>query len=141
MLFHAQSSQKISPEAKKKLDVMQNLDALGIGFTVATHDMDIRGSGNLLSDEQSGHIRDTGVELYQQMLSQAIEELKNNQDFSKDSEVLEKENQENIVFLKLGISLLIPQDYISELSLRMKFIIFFLPHKSKILVKKLALKA
>ncbi len=116
--FMLNHRKKISAEAKRKLDVMQNLDALGIGFTVATHDMDIRGSGNLLSDEQSGHIRDTGVELYQQMLSQAIEELKNNQDFTKDSQDL---NQENIVFLKMGISLLIPQDYIAELSLRMSF--------------------
>ena len=112
----------ISPEAKKKLEVMQNLDALGIGFTVATHDMDIRGSGNLLSDEQSGHQKDTGIELYQQMLASAIEEIKNNQDFSNnDSDLNSNLNIENNIFLKLGISLLIPQDYIAELSLRMSF--------------------
>lgn len=116
--FMLDNRKKISPEAKKKLEVMQNLDALGVGFTVATHDMDIRGSGNLLSDEQSGHIRDTGVELYQQMLVQTIEDLKNNPDFKIDET---PQNYDQEITIKLGISLLIPQDYISELSLRMSF--------------------
>jgi transcription-repair coupling factor (superfamily II helicase) len=80
--------------------------------------MDIRGSGNLLSDEQSGHIRDTGVELYQQMLVQTIEDLKNNPDFKIDET---PQNYDQEITIKLGISLLIPQDYISELSLRMSF--------------------
>jgi transcription-repair coupling factor (superfamily II helicase) len=112
--FMLDNRKKISDEAKKKLEVMQSLDALGVGFSVANHDMDIRGSGNLLSDEQSGHIRDTGVELYQQMLVQTIENLKNNPDF-KDNEIIE--NFDDSVTIKLGISLLIPDDYINELSL------------------------
>jgi transcription-repair coupling factor (superfamily II helicase) len=116
--FMLDNRKKISDEAKKKLEVMQSLDALGVGFSVANHDMDIRGSGNLLSDEQSGHIRDTGVELYQQMLVQTIENLKNNPDF-KDNEIIE--NFDDSVTIKLGISLLIPDDYINELSLRMSF--------------------
>ncbi len=116
--FMINNRKNISNESKKKLEVMQNLDALGIGFTVATHDMDIRGSGNLLSDEQSGHIKDTGVELYQQMLTQAIEDLKNNTDFSSEQTTI---NPENNIYIKLGISLLIPEDYIAELSLRMSF--------------------
>jgi hypothetical protein len=56
---------KIADESRKKLEVMQNLDALGVGFSIASHDMDIRGSGNLLGDEQSGHVKEIGFELYQ----------------------------------------------------------------------------
>ena len=51
---------------------MQTLDTLGAGFQLASHDLDIRGAGNLLGDEQSGHIREVGIELYQQMLEEAV---------------------------------------------------------------------
>lgn len=71
------SDKKIKKEAKKKLEVMQHLDDLGVGFTIASHDMDIRGGGDILGDEQSGHIKETGVELYQQMLLEEIEKQKN----------------------------------------------------------------
>ncbi len=70
------SQKKLNRESKQKLEVMQNLDDLGIGFTIASHDMDIRGSGDILGDEQSGHIKETGVELYQQMLLEEIEKVK-----------------------------------------------------------------
>jgi transcription-repair coupling factor (superfamily II helicase) len=56
--------------------VLQSLDSLGAGFQLASHDLDIRGGGNLLGDEQSGHIKEIGVELYQQMLEDAVAELK-----------------------------------------------------------------
>ena len=55
---------------------MQSLDTLGAGFSLASHDLDIRGAGNLLGDEQSGHIREVGVELYQHMLEEAVAALK-----------------------------------------------------------------
>ena len=55
---------------------MQTLDTLGAGFTLASYDMDIRGAGNLLGDEQSGHVREVGVELYQEMLRQAVDAAK-----------------------------------------------------------------
>ena len=55
---------------------MQSLDSLGAGFQLASHDLDIRGGGNLLGDEQSGHIKEIGVELYQQMLEDAVNELR-----------------------------------------------------------------
>ena len=55
---------------------MQTLDTLGAGFTLASYDMDIRGAGNLLGDEQSGHVREVGVELYQEMLRQAVDSAK-----------------------------------------------------------------
>lgn len=118
--FMLDHRKKTSEDSRKKLEVMQNLDSLGIGFTIASHDMDIRGSGNLLGDEQSGHVRETGVELYQQMLLETIEELKNTNPQSKTTaaEVLETDYS---VQIKLGISLLIPEDYMQDLSLRMSF--------------------
>ena len=62
--------------ADKRLQVLANLDSLGAGFQLASHDLDIRGAGNLLGDEQSGHIKEVGFELYQSMLEDAILELK-----------------------------------------------------------------
>lgn len=117
--FMLDNRKKISRESKKKLDVMQNLDSLGVGFSIASHDMDIRGSGNLLGDEQSGHVRETGVELYQQMLLETIEKLKNT-----GGKIEKADMDVDIDFstqVKLGISLLIPEEYMSDLSLRMSF--------------------
>jgi transcription-repair coupling factor (superfamily II helicase) len=65
-----------SKTALKRLEVIQNIDSLGAGFTVASHDMDIRGFGNMLGDEQSGHVKEVGVELYQDMLREAVENAK-----------------------------------------------------------------
>ena len=120
---------KVSDESQKKLEVMQNLDSLGVGFTVASHDMDIRGSGNLLGDEQSGHVKETGVELYQQMLLETIEDLKKDilQQAQHDKSVIipnlskSEENLDFSIQIKLGISLLIPEEYMPDLSLRMSF--------------------
>ncbi len=74
-LFTIPPNQKLTPTAEKRLKVLQSLDSLGAGFTLASHDLDIRGSGNLLGEEQSGHIREVGFELYQQMLEEAIASL------------------------------------------------------------------
>ena len=74
-LFTTPANRSITPQAQKRLEVLQSLDTLGAGFQLATHDLDIRGAGNLLGDEQSGHIKEVGYELYQQMLSDAIELL------------------------------------------------------------------
>ena len=62
----------LTPTAQKRLEVMQTLDSLGAGFQLASHDLDIRGAGNLLGEEQSGHIREVGIELYQHMLEEAV---------------------------------------------------------------------
>ena len=66
----------ITETADKRLKVLANLDSLGAGFQLASHDLDIRGAGNLLGDEQSGHIKEVGFELYQSMLEEAILEAK-----------------------------------------------------------------
>jgi transcription-repair coupling factor (superfamily II helicase) len=70
------AAQKITPQAERRLKVLQSLDTLGAGFQLASHDLDIRGAGNLLGEEQSGHIKEVGFELYQQMLEEAVLSLK-----------------------------------------------------------------
>jgi transcription-repair coupling factor (superfamily II helicase) len=118
--YFTTKNNKLSEIAKKKLQVIQNLDALGAGFSIASHDMDIRGSGNILGDEQSGHIKETGAELYQSMLNEAINELKSNSTKTNQNEIkLEKEDY--ITQIKLGISLLIPEEYIEDIATRMNF--------------------
>ena len=116
--FITQSNKKLTDKSKKKLEIMQTLDSLGSGFAVASHDMDIRGSGNILGDEQSGHIKETGVLLYQNLLKETIEELrnKNNQD-DNNSKVVNKYP----VSIKLGVSSSIPTNYIKDLSTRFNF--------------------
>jgi transcription-repair coupling factor (superfamily II helicase) len=109
------AGKKLTEVAQRRLEVMQTLDALGVGFSIASHDMDIRGSGNILGDEQSGHVRETGIELYQDMLREEIENLK-----LTGEKIGEVEYEEDYsVQIKLGISLLIPEIYIPDLSLRM----------------------
>ena len=104
--------QKLTASAQKRLTVMQTLDTLGAGFQLASHDLDIRGAGNLLGEEQSGHIREVGVELYQQMLEEAVAEARN--DAAGDSPQDTYSPQ-----VSLGIPILIPQGYVSDLNLRM----------------------
>ena len=105
---------KLTREAERRLEVMQQLDSLGAGFQLASHDMDIRGFGNLLGEEQSGHIREVGIELYQTMLEEAVAELKRKR--LPDEEV----NFEGwSPQLNLGMSVLIPESYIEDLPLRL----------------------
>jgi transcription-repair coupling factor (superfamily II helicase) len=115
----------LSEIAKQKLKVIKSLESLGSGFSVASHDMDIRGSGNILGDEQSGHIRETGAELYQSMLLDEIKRLKNAAKNSADGSVkiedVAIEEDAYQIQIKLGISLLIPEEYIADLSTRMQF--------------------
>src|SRR5262249_56442351 len=74
-LFTLPAAGKITPQAERRLKVLQSLDTLGAGFQLASHDLDIRGAGNLLGEEQSGHIKEVGFELYQQMLEEAVTSL------------------------------------------------------------------
>ncbi len=75
-LFTMPANRKLTEQAERRLKVLQSLDTLGAGFQLASHDLDIRGAGNLLGDEQSGHIKEVGYELYQQMLEEAVAQLK-----------------------------------------------------------------
>ncbi|MEK7820745.1 MAG: transcription-repair coupling factor, partial [Pseudomonadota bacterium] len=101
----------LSAAAEKRLQVMQTLDTLGAGFTLASHDLDIRGAGNLLGEEQSGHIREVGVELYQQMLEDAVAGAR-----GLESERAAGEWSPQI---NLGMAVLIPEFYIADLAVRM----------------------
>jgi transcription-repair coupling factor (superfamily II helicase) len=104
----------LSKNATRRLEVMQTLDTLGAGFTLASHDMDIRGFGNLVGEEQSGHIREVGIELYQQMLEEAVAALKSGRTDSEPVPVQDWSPQIN-----LGLSVLIPESYVNDLTLRL----------------------
>jgi transcription-repair coupling factor (superfamily II helicase) len=104
---------KLAATAMKRLEVMQSLDTLGAGFTLASHDLDIRGAGNLLGDEQSGHIKEVGVELYQQMLEEAVAEAKSAGDI--EDQVADKWSPR----IDIGIPVLIPSDYVKDLGVRL----------------------
>ena len=75
-LFTLPANRKLTDTAERRLKVLQSLDTLGAGFQLASHDLDIRGAGNLLGEEQSGHIKEVGFELYQQMLEEAVAEIR-----------------------------------------------------------------
>ncbi len=96
--------------ALQRLKILQSLDTLGAGFTLASHDLDIRGGGNPLGEEQSGYIKDVGVELYQHMLEEAVAELRD------DIQVTDQSWSPNV---NLGVAVLIPEHYISDLNLRL----------------------
>ncbi len=106
-------SHRLSAAAEKRLTVMQTLDALGAGFTLASHDLDIRGAGNLLGDEQSGHIREVGIELYQQMLEDAVADMKAEKGRKKAAD---RDWTPNI---GLGLPVLIPEIYVRDLPVRL----------------------
>jgi len=88
---------------------------LGAGFTLASHDLDIRGAGNLLGDEQSGHVKEVGFELYQEMLEEAVANARQT-DFEAGEEAEDKWSPS----INIGTSVLIPESYVADLSLRME---------------------
>jgi transcription-repair coupling factor (superfamily II helicase) len=104
---------KLAPTAQRRLEVMQTLDTLGAGFQLASHDLDIRGAGNLLGDEQSGHIREVGIELYQHMLEEAVAVARS---VGGDGPVREEEWSPQIT---IGTPVLIPEDYVADLAVRL----------------------
>ena len=103
----------LSVAAEKRLTVMQTLDNLGAGFTLASHDLDIRGAGNLLGDEQSGHIREVGIELYQQMLEDAVADMRAEKGRKKAA------SRDWTPNIGLGLPVLIPETYVKELPVRL----------------------
>ena len=105
---------KLTPAAEKRLKVLGSLDSLGAGFTLASQDLDIRGAGNLIGEEQSGHVREVGYELYQSMLEEAIDRLKSGQ---LDG-VPEAEGQW-APQINLGVPVLIPAEYVPDLDVRL----------------------
>ena len=107
------ADQQLSEVAEKRLKVLGDLDSLGAGFQLASHDLDIRGAGNLLGDEQSGHIREVGFELYQSMLEDAILA-------AKAGEMgLAKERHSLSPQITVDAPIMIPEDYVPDLTVRM----------------------
>ena len=103
---------KLAPTALRRLEVMQTLDTLGAGFQLASHDLDIRGAGNLLGDEQSGHIREVGIELYQHLLEEAVAAART----EGGDQVAAEEWSPQIT---IGTPVLIPEDYVPDLGVRL----------------------
>ncbi len=105
---------KLTVTAEKRLRVLGSLDTLGAGFTLASQDLDIRGAGNLLGEEQSGQMRDVGYELYQSMLEEAIARIK-----AGGMEGLSEADDQWAPQINLGVPVLIPEDYVPDLDVRL----------------------
>ncbi|MEM9709168.1 MAG: transcription-repair coupling factor [Pseudomonadota bacterium] len=105
---------KLTDTAEKRLRVLGSLDSLGAGFTLASQDLDIRGAGNLIGEEQSGHIREVGYELYQSMLEEAIAKIK-----AGEMEGLTQADDQWAPVINLGVPVLIPENYVPDLDVRL----------------------
>lgn len=110
-LFTVPARKALTTTAERRLKVLQSLDTLGAGFQLASHDLDIRGAGNLLGEEQSGHIKEVGYELYQQMLEEAVASLK-----AGDGAELDEQWSPQIT---VGTPVMIPETYVPDLQLRL----------------------
>lgn len=110
-IFTLPVNKMLTENAEKRLRVLQSLEGVGAGFELASHDLDIRGSGNLLGEAQSGQIREVGFELYQQMLEEAVAELKESS-FEAGEEKWSPQ-------ISVGAPVLIPENYVNDLQLRL----------------------
>ncbi|KEO52006.1 transcription-repair coupling factor [Thioclava pacifica] len=102
----------LTPQAQKRLRLLGSLDSLGAGFNLASQDLDLRGAGNLLGEEQSGHIKEVGYELYQAMLEETISKL-------KSGELTETVDGDWSPQINLGVPVMIPESYIPDLDVRL----------------------
>jgi transcription-repair coupling factor (superfamily II helicase) len=103
---------QLNPVAEKRLKVLQSLDSLGAGFSLASHDLDLRGAGNLLGEEQTGHVKEVGYELYQQMIEEAVAKLRTGEDDSLSDGQWSPQ-------INIGTSVLVPEAYVSDLQVRL----------------------
>ncbi len=110
-LFTVPADKTLTAVAERRLKVLQSLDTLGAGFQLASHDLDIRGAGNLLGEEQSGHIKEVGYELYQQMLEEAVASLKDGGETPEEGQWSPQ--------ITVGTPVMIPEGYVPDLQLRM----------------------
>jgi transcription-repair coupling factor (superfamily II helicase) len=112
-LFTVPAEKRLTAMADRRLKVLQSLDTLGAGFQLASHDLDIRGAGNLLGEEQSGHIKEVGYELYQQMLEEAVATLR---DGGADEQEADGRWSPQIT---VGTPVMLPETYVPDLQLRL----------------------
>jgi transcription-repair coupling factor (superfamily II helicase) len=108
----------LSTVARKRLEIICSYDKLGAGFSIANHDMDIRGYGNLVGEEQSGCIKEVGLELYQSMLESAIADLQGAISYS-EGVVQDSVTEAPSPILNLGVSIQIPEDYVDDTDTRL----------------------
>jgi transcription-repair coupling factor (superfamily II helicase) len=106
------AERKLTEAAERRLQVLQSLDQLGAGFSVASHDLDIRGAGNLLGEEQSGHVREVGIELYQEMLEEAVSQMRAG---GTGTDLPDEWSPQ----INIGAAVLIPESYVADLNVRM----------------------
>lgn len=106
------AKRKLTDNATKRLEVLQSLDSLGAGFNIASHDLDIRGAGNLLGEEQSGQVREVGLELYQDMLEEAVASLRSGDKSVETDGVWSPQ-------INVGTAVLIPEGYVPDLDVRL----------------------
>jgi transcription-repair coupling factor (superfamily II helicase) len=111
--FTTPANRIITETAEKRLKVLSDLDTLGAGFQLASHDLDIRGAGNLVGDEQSGHIKEVGFELYQSMLEDAIMDAK------AGGAGLEARRDSFSPQISVDAPIMIPEEFVPDLDLRM----------------------
>ncbi|MCB1405944.1 MAG: transcription-repair coupling factor, partial [Rhodobacteraceae bacterium] len=102
----------LTPQAARRLKMLGSIDSLGAGFTIASQDMDLRGAGNILGEEQSGHINEVGYELYQQMLEETIARL-------RSGELADLDDGQWAPQINLGVPVLIPEAYVPDLDVRL----------------------
>jgi transcription-repair coupling factor (superfamily II helicase) len=102
----------LTPQAERRLKLLGSIDSLGAGFTIASQDMDLRGSGNILGEEQSGHIREVGYELYQQMLEETLAKL-------RAGDLADVGDGAWAPTINLGVPVLIPDEYVPDLDIRL----------------------
>ena len=112
--------QSISETAEKRLKAMLSATELGSGFKIAMKDLEIRGAGNILGSEQSGHIHTVGYDLYTRLLSAAVEDLRKEQSNEENSQDISYKQSQQIS-VDLGIPASIPKEYIEDLTIRLNF--------------------
>ena len=112
--FMTQPRKPLTPQAERRLKVLGSLDSLGAGFNLASQDLDLRGAGNILGEEQSGHVREVGFELYQEMLEEAIAKMK-----AGEMEGLSDADEQWAPQINLGVPVLIPEAYVPDLDVRL----------------------
>lgn len=113
--FTVPKQKNLKPIAERRLNILQALDTLGAGFSLASHDMDIRGSGNILGEEQSGHIKDVGIALYQHMLEEEIMRPKSGAEQEKEQAAITDWAPQ----ITTGIPIMIPEAYVRDLGVRL----------------------
>lgn len=115
--FTVPNQKVLTPVAEKRLSILQALNQLGAGFSLANHDLDIRGAGNILGVEQSGHIKDVGIALYHHLLEEEINRIKARQ-AGEDVSVIAPSSDWSVQILT-GVPIIIPEKYVADLGVRL----------------------